>query len=263
MGKPIPYPGVVRGCYRESPVASAGVATMLVVHRALKTWTKMVDTFICLTTFAREKMIEGGFPPEKILVKPNFVSPDPGVGNHSGGYALYVGRLSTEKGLDTLLEAWQLLKSPIPLKIVGDGPLSEQVNAATKKQPEIEWLGRRPMSEVHQLMGEAKFLVFPSKWYETFGRVAVEAFAKGTPVIASKIGAIAELVENGKTGLLFSPGNSHNLANKVKWLVNHPAERDFMGKNARLEFETKYTSDANYHRLIDIYGLASFNYQKK
>lgn len=263
MGKPIPYPGIVRGCYRESPIASAGVATMLVMHRALKTWTEMVDLYICLTKFAREKMIEGGLPADKIVVKPNFVSPDPGIGSQLGGYALYVGRLSVEKGLDTLLEAWQLLKSPITLKIIGDGPLSEQVVAATQKNSKIEWLGRRPLTEVHSLMGEAAFLVFPSKWYETFGRVAVEAFAKGTPVIASQIGAIAELIEDGKTGFHFLPGNSQSLAERVNWLVNHPTERDIIGQNARLEFETKYTADANYHKLIDIYRFASSNYHKK
>ena len=259
MGKPIPYPGVVRGCYRESPVASAGVATMLVVHRALKTWTKMVDLYICLTKFAREKMIEGGLPPEKIVVKPNFVSTDPGIGSQSGGYALYVGRLSVEKGIDTLLNAWQLLKSPMPLKIIGDGPLAEQVVAATKQQPEIEWLGRRPMPEVHQLMGEAQFLVFPSKWYETFGRVAVEAFAKGTPVVAANIGAIAELVEHQRTGLHFQPGDSVDLASKIELILQHPAQLTQMSRSARAKFEAKYTAASNYQRLMEIYQLARQN----
>jgi glycosyltransferase involved in cell wall biosynthesis len=136
------------------------------------------------------KFIEGGLPAEKIVVKPNFVYPDPGVGLGSGGYALYVGRLSEEKGVDTLLEAWEQLSVKIPLKIVGDGPLASQVAEFTKRLPQVEWLGRRGIAEVHALMGESKFLIFPSKWYETFGRVAVEAFAKGTPVIASKIGAM-------------------------------------------------------------------------
>lgn len=254
MGKFIPYPGVVKGCYRESSLASAAVASMLVVHRALKTWTRMVDLYICLTKFAREKMIEGGLPPEKIVVKPNFVAPDPGIGSQSRDYALYVGRLSVEKGIDTLLDAWQLLNNPIPLKIVGDGPLSQQVVAASQHQPKIEWLGRRPMSEVHQLMGESKFLVFPSKWYETFGRVAVEAFAKGTPVIASQIGAIAETVQHKRTGLHFCPGNSEDLAAKVYWALTHQRELTQMGREARLEFETKYTASQNYRRLMEIYN---------
>ena len=254
IDKFVPYPGVIRGCYRESQLASGGVATMLTVHRTLKTWIDKVDLYICLTEFARQKMIEGGFYPEKIVVKPNFLSPDPGLGNQSGGYAIYVGRLSVEKGLDTLLAAWKLLDKKIPLKIVGDGPLASEVIAATEEHPEIEWLGRRPMNEVHQLIGEAIFLVFPSKWYETFGRVAVEAFAKGTPVIASRIGAIAEVVNDLRTGLQFQPGNAVDLANKVNWALANPAMLSKMSKEARTEFQLKYTAKENYRQLIKIYS---------
>lgn len=198
-------------------------------------------------------MIQGGLPAEKIVVKPNFVHPDPGIGSGTGGYALYVGRLSVEKGLDTLLEAWQQLRQPLPLKIVGEGPLAPQVQAAADRMPQVEWLGRRSMPEVHALMGEAQFLVFPSKWYETFGRVAVEAFAKGTPVIASNIGAIAELVEAGRTGLHFQPGNATDLAAQVDWALSHPAELHHMRQVVREEFEAKYTAAQNYQRLIEIY----------
>lgn len=256
LGKFIPYPGVQHGCYRENKVASAAVATMLGVHRAMNTWTKMVDLYICLTEFAKQKFIQAGIPAEKIVVKPNFVSPEPTVGSGKGGYALFVGRLSVEKGLDTLLAAWEQLGEQIPLKIVGDGPLADDVLKATKRFPQIEWLGRRPMSEVHDLMGEAKFLVFPSKWYETFGRVAIEAFAKGTPVIAANIGAIAEIVAPGKTGLHFEPGVPEDLANKVKWVLENPEQMAQMRKEARLEFEAKYTLKKNYQQLIEIYTRA-------
>ncbi|RMF24131.1 MAG: glycosyltransferase family 1 protein [Cyanobacteria bacterium J083] len=255
INKFIPYPGVLRGCYRENQIASAGVATMLTVHRGLKTWTEKVDLYICLTEFAREKMIAGGLPAAKIVVKPNFVSPDPGLGNQSGGYAIYVGRLSVEKGLDTLLAAWQLLDRRIPLKIVGDGTLADQVLAITKQHPEIEWLGRKPMKQVYDLIGEARFLIFPSKWYETFGRVAVEAFAKGTPVIASQIGAIAEIVDSYRTGLQFQPGNARDLATKVDWALTHPKELARMSRAARAEFTAKYTARENYRRLRGIYSL--------
>ena len=253
LGKLIPYPGVIHGCYRTSQIASGGVATMLVLHSAMQTWTKTVDKYIALTEFAREKFIEGGLPADKIVVKPHFVSPDPGMGKGNGGYALYVGRLSVEKGLDILLKAWQYLDKKVPLKIVGDGPLADLVVKATKKYPHIEWLGRRPLKEVYQLMGEAMFLVFPSKWYETFGRVAVEAFAKGTPVIASNLGAIAELVEDNKTGLHFRPGDSQDLATKVQSLLEHPTQLNKMRYAVRAEFEAKYTEQKNYSRLIEIY----------
>ncbi len=256
LGKFIPYPGVQHSCYRESKIITGGVATMLTVHRAMKTWMQMVDIYITLTEFARQKMIQGGIPAEKIVVKPNFVHPDPGLGEGRGGYALFVGRLSVEKGLDTLVAAWEKLGGKIPLKIIGDGPLSEEAIAAAKKIPQVEWLGRRPMAEVHALMGEAMFLVFPSKWYETFGRVAVEAFAKGTPVIAANIGAIAELVESGRTGLHFCPGDAEDLAAKVEWLLANPAKLGQMRREVRAEFEAKYTANNNYQQLIEIYTKA-------
>lgn len=254
LGNFIPYPGIIHACYRDNMLASGSVATMLTVHRTMKTWHKMVDLYITLTEFARQKMIQGGLPAEKIVVKPNFVHPDPGIGAGSGGYALFVGRLSEEKGLDTLVAAWEKLGGKIPIKIIGDGPLSAEMIAATKHLPEIEWLGRRPMSEVYALMGEAMFLVFPSKWYETFGRVAVEAFAKGTPVIAANIGAIAELVEAGKTGLHFTAGDAEDLATQVEWCLTHPTQLSQMRSAARTEFEMKYTAQKNYQQLIEIYA---------
>ncbi|MBV6623404.1 MAG: glycosyltransferase family 4 protein [Rivularia sp. (in: Bacteria)] len=257
MGKNIPFPGVMHGCYRESLPASGAVATMLTLHRAMRTWTQMVDVYISLTEFARQKFIAGGFPPDKIVVKPNFINPDPGIGQGKGGYALFVGRLSVEKGLDTLLEAWEKLDNKIPLKIIGDGPLSSQVLEAAKRIPEVEWLGRKPMSEVHQLMGEATFLVFPSKWYETFGRVAAEAFAKGTPVIAANIGAIAELVDSGRTGLHFSPGDSKDLAAKVQWAIENPTKLLQMRKEARIKFEANFTAQQNYRRMMEIYDMVA------
>ncbi len=256
MGKFIPYPSVIHACYRQNRGATSVTAAMLTIHRTMGTWLKQVNLFISLSEFARQKFIEAGFPENKIVVKPNFVYPDPGAGEGLGSYALYVGRLSVEKGLDILLAAWEQLKTPIPLKIIGDGPLTSLVTEATKRMPHIEWLGRRPMSEVHALMGEAMFLVFPSKWYETFGRVAVEAFAKGTPVIASNLGAIAELVDSDRTGLHFTPSDPVDLATKVEWALTHPKELLQMRSSARAEFEAKYTAEKNYHRLIEIYNLA-------
>jgi glycosyltransferase involved in cell wall biosynthesis len=256
LGQVVPLSGIINGCYRGSRSATAMVGTMLTVHRLFKTWMNQVDLYIALTEFARNKFIAGGFPAEKIVVKPNFVHPDPGVGAGEGNYALYVGRLSVEKGLDTLLEAWEKLGGRMPLKIVGEGPLQPQVQEAIAKIPNIELLGRCSISKVYDLMGSAQFVVFPSKWYETFGRVAVEAFAKGTPVIASNIGAIAELVDNGRTGLHFDPGNADDLANKVIWAMSHPEALAQMRGAARDEFEAKYTAQRNYQRLMEIYDQA-------
>ncbi len=256
LGKSVPLPSLQHNCYRENKAATAAVATMLTAHKFLSTWKQKVDCYIAMTEFARQKFIEGGFPEDKIVVKPHFIDPDPGIGSGNGGYALYVGRLSVEKGLDTLLSAWEQLGGKIPLKIIGDGPLSDRVKETAQKLPGVEWLGRKPVREVYEIMGEAKVLIFPSKWYETFGRVAIEAFAKGTPVIAANIGAIAELVDPGRTGLHFRPGDAHDLAEKVEWIISHPTQLIKMRQEARTEFESKYTAKNNYQQLLAIYTQA-------
>jgi glycosyltransferase involved in cell wall biosynthesis len=256
MGKVIPWPGVVHKCYRGSRAASGLVTAMLTTHRVLRTWTEMVDAYVALTEFARRKFVEGGLPAEKMVVKPNFVYPDPGPGEGRGGYALFVGRLSPEKGVGTLLAAWERLDRPVPLKVVGDGPLREQVVEAPDRHPCVEYLGYRPAEEVHGLMKEASMLVFPSEWYETFGRVAAEAFATATPVIAADIGAIAELVEHGHTGLRFRPGDPEDLAAQVGWFLSHPEEHARMRREARAEFEAKYTAERNHQMMMEIYESA-------
>jgi glycosyltransferase involved in cell wall biosynthesis len=256
MGKAVPWPGVVHRCYRGSRTASGVIATMLTVHRALRTWTEMVDVYVALTEFARNKFIEGGLPAGKIVVKPNFVAPDPGRGQGGGGYALFVGRLAPEKGTETMLAAWDRLGTRIPLKIVGDGPLRDQVVEAAARQSNVEWLGHRPVEDVHALMGKADMLIFPSQWYETFGRVAAEAFAAGTPVIAANIGAVAELVEHGRTGLKFRPGDPEDLVTQLEWALSHSAELRSMREEVRAEFEAKYTAERNYRALMEIYEAA-------
>jgi glycosyltransferase involved in cell wall biosynthesis len=256
MSKVIPWPGVVHKCYRGSRAASGLVTAMLTTHRVLRTWTEMVDAYVALTEFARRKFVEGGLPAEKMVVKPNFVYPDPGPGEGRGGYALFVGRLSPEKGVGTLLAAWERLDRPVPLKVVGDGPLREKVVEAPDRRPCVEYLGYRPAEEVHGLMKEASMLVCPSEWYETFGRVAAEAFATATPVIAADIGAIAELVEHGHTGLRFRPGDPEDLAAQVGWFLSHPEEHARMRREARAEFEAKYTAERNHQMMMEIYESA-------
>jgi glycosyltransferase involved in cell wall biosynthesis len=256
IGRSAPWPGVVHKCYRESRIASAAVAAMLALHRGLGTWREAVDVYVALTEFGRRKFIAGGLPAGKIVVKPNFVDPDPGPGAGAGGYALFVGRLSAEKGVPTLLQAWRELGGGAPLKIVGDGPLAAAVAAAAAADARAQWLGRQPLSAVYALLREAMVLVLPSQCYETFGRVAVEAFAAGTPVIASRLGAMAEVVDHGRTGLLFEPGNAIDLAAKLRQLLADPDERERMRRAAREEYERKYTAAANYNALLDIYERA-------
>ena len=251
-----PWRGVLHRCYRDSFGATAVAAAMLCYHRWKRTYSQMVDVYIALTEFARRKFIEGGLPPEKIAVKPNFVHPDPGPGTGAGGFALFVGRLSPEKGLPTLLRAWERVGNRLPLKIAGDGPLAAQVQDAAKRNAALSWLGQVPSAQVMALLGEAAVLVFPSECYETFGRSIAEAFARGTPVIASRLGAMTEMVRHGETGLFFKSGDADDLAAQVELTLSHPSEIAAMRKACRAEFEAKYTAERNYKLLMEIYERA-------
>ncbi len=253
LGKLLPFPGVVHGCYRDSRSASAMVAATMGFHSILGTWSNAVDQFIAYSQFAMEKFIQAGFPPEKLTFKTNFLYPAPEPGEGKGGYAVFVGRLSVEKGLGIMLDAWRKLDHKMPLKILGNGPMADLVKEAVQEMPEIEWLGRKSLEEVYEVVGNAACLVFPSEWFETFGRVAIEAFAKGTPVVASNIGAISELVDHERTGLLFQVSNSTDLANKIDWILTHPKELSQMRQAARSEFLEKYSADQNCKQLIEIY----------
>jgi len=253
MGKSIPWPAVQHGCYRQSRVASAAVANMLAIHRACGTWDRNVTRFIALTEFARNKFIEGGLPGDKIVVKPNFVDPDPGMGEGNGGYALFVGRLSEEKGIGTLLSAWSQLAGGQRLKIVGEGPLAAMVKQATATLPGVEWLGALSKIEVRRLMADAEILILPSVCYEGFPLVLVEAFAAGLPLIASRLGAMEELVAEGDTGRLFAPGKAGELATLLEWAFSHPESVRAMRERARSIFINRYTAESNYSILSEIY----------
>ena len=256
IGKTFPWPGVVHACYRGSRPASGTVATMLGTHRALGTWNKAVDVYIALTEFARREFIRGGLPAEKIAVKSNFVRVDPGIGEGKGGYALFVGRLSQEKGLDTLLEAWEQLDGKIPLKIAGDGPYASKVAEAARRFPRVEYVGRQTKEQVYALMKDAQVLMFPSVWYEGCPLVIAEAYAVGLPIIASNLGVMSSSVRHGSTGLHFRPGDSDDLATKVKWAVSHPVELRRMRREARARFDSEYAAEPNYRSLMEIYRMA-------
>jgi glycosyltransferase involved in cell wall biosynthesis len=256
LGKTLAWPGVVHACYRGSRLASAAVAAMQATHRVLGTWANKVDMYIALTEFSRQKLVSGGLPAEKMSVKPNFVHPTPGMGKGDGGYALFVGRLSEEKGVSTLLAAWKQLAAEIPLKIVGDGPLAEIVKSATKESRGIEWLGRVSRDQVAALMQRAVLLIFPSVWYEGFPMSIVEAFAVGLPVVASDLGAMSSLVRHQQTGLHFRAGNVDELVAQVRWARSHPEKVREMRETARNEFETKYSAERNHEILINIYQTA-------
>jgi glycosyltransferase involved in cell wall biosynthesis len=251
-----PIAGIVHACYRDSRVATGVVAAMLTVHRALGTWARLIDVFIALSEFARHKYIQGGLPEEKIVVKPNFIHPDPGERDTNGSGALFVGRLTPEKGVHTLIAAWEQLGAAIPLTIVGSGPLAGAVEDAARRIAGVTWLGSQPRERVLTLMKRAGFLIIPSLWYEAFGVVIAEAYGVGLPVIASNLGSMSVLIRDRRTGLHFRPGDVEDLVAHVRWAIAHPAEMRAIGKRARLEYETRYTADRNYGLLCQAYQMA-------
>jgi len=253
LGRAIPWHGVVHKCYQNSRAASAMIATMVSTHRMLGTWQNAIDLYIALSEASRRKLVEAGLRESKIVVKPNFVYPDPGARAGTGGYAVFVGRLSAEKGLETLLEAWRQLGNAPPLKIVGDGPLGNAVEQASIHHAGVQWLRGVSHESVYELIGQAAFLILPSQCYENFPRVVIEAFATGTPVIASKLGAMAEIVADGYNGLHFKPGDPGDLARKVRDILADPTKLRQMRQSARKTFDQHFTAAANHKVLTAIY----------
>jgi len=252
-GRLIPWPSFVHSCYRNVRTATAVTATMLSFHNLLHTYNRVVDTYIVLTDFARQKFIQHGIAENKIIVKPNFAVFDPQIGSGSSNYAIFVGRLSPEKGLKILITAWQLIGDKIPLKILGDGPLASDIERISKHNDEIEWLGYQPRKVVTELMKNATVLIFPSIWYEGLPMTIVEAYSVGLPVIASNLGAMSSIVEHAHTGLHFRPGDPEDLSNQVQWIIDHPKEHKRMRLEARAYYEANYTAERNIKMLINIY----------
>ncbi len=259
IGKIVPLSSVVHGCYRNSRLQSSVVAAMNTWHRLQGTWREQVNAYIVFTQFQKDKMIQAGLPREKIYLKPNFVFSEKSLAHSDkrANYLLFVGRLSEEKGVSVLIDAYIQNNLSIPLKIVGDGPMRhilEQQVANANLNNVIEFLGFQDKLTVLSLMRNAICLVFPSICYEGFPLTIAEAFACGLPVIAPKLGSMAEIIENEVTGLHFETSNLADLAAKIKWATTHQEIIITMSKNARLEYEGKYTPKTNYYQLIKIYN---------
>jgi glycosyltransferase involved in cell wall biosynthesis len=260
-----PWRGVVRRCYRGSFAASVGMAHMLAANRLRGTWHDDVDAFIALTEHSRAKFAEAGLPEEKILLKPNFCanpSQVPCPPSHSRA-VLFAGRLSREKGAHILLEAW----TSIPdhrrgtLLIAGDGPEREHLQTFCARlrlgSSDVRFLGRLEQGPLQQLISEVRAVVVPSICYETFGMIAVEAFARGRAVIASNIGALAEIVRDGQTGFCAPPGDVPGLAKALALMLVMDRLADSLGANARAAYLAEYTPQHNFARLMAIYRFAS------
>ncbi len=254
VGRTVAWPALAHGCYRDSRIQSVPPVAMLAAHRAIGTWTMAVDRFIAPSVVQRDVLVRGGIPAGRTSVVRNFVDPDPGRGATGGDFCLFVGTLSEAKGVGTLLEAWSNL-SDIPLKIAGSAASPrEWARLGPRNLPNVEFLGRRSHDEVFELMHDARMLVCPSRWYEVTPVTIIEALACGVPVVASRIGSITELVDDGCQGVFFEPGDAVDLAAKVRSLWTDPGETARMGAEARGAYERGFTADHHYAALTAAYG---------
>lgn len=246
--------GFYHRCYKKSRLLTAVVVRMLKRHWQKGTWINNVDHYIMASEFGRQKYIAAGIPKEKISVKPHVVYSGAPHNSHDKKYALYIGRLSEEKGVRVLLEAWKEVLG-LTLKIAGDGPLAADLGRYAEEHNivNVEFLGFISDAQYRTCMQGAKFLVVPSVCYENFPRIVVEAYAYGIPVVASSLGSLPEIVLDGQTGLLFKPGNARDLAEKIQWILAHEDEWEMMRRNVREQHKEKYSSRRNYEILMGVY----------
>lgn len=253
VGTVLKLPGVRHRCYRGSIFGSATVAAMSALHRIGGTWHSKVATYLAISEYVRDALVADGFDGNAIFVKPNFVEAE-GVSapfpHSKRKHILYVGRLTQEKGVQSLVTAYRASGLKVPLLLVGEGPVSGGEAAG------VQALGRRPLQEVYRLMQEAYCVVMPGLWPEPFGRVAIESFANGTPVIATKLGGVAEIVEHNRNGFLTNPGDARGLMQFMRDLVENQGLSQMFALNALQKFQAKYSNNVNYEFLMRHYQAA-------
>ncbi|MBI5397014.1 MAG: glycosyltransferase family 4 protein [Verrucomicrobia bacterium] len=251
------FHAVVHRCYRDSRAQSLMLALTLAAHRYIGRWWETIDAFIALSEFSQCKLIEGGLPVERMFLKPHFLDNPPAPCFESDDYAVLMGRLHQEKDVATAVEAFRDVRG-LRLLVLGNGPLRGELEARARQAGlgHVEFRGFIAGEPRFDLVRRARMLLLPSRVYENFAVSVLEAYAMGKAVVASRIGAIAELVEDGVTGLLFEPGNAADLAEKVNRLRADPALAVALGRNARRRFEERFNADANYQQLMEIYRFA-------
>jgi glycosyltransferase involved in cell wall biosynthesis len=248
--------GIYYGCYRGSRLQTAAVAAMQTFHRAIRTWERCVDAFITMTAFAKGKMTALGLPGERIHIRPSPVIPPTSPEQGTADYAIYAGRLSDEKGIRTLIQAARL-QPDLSFVVLGEGPLEAQVRESVASgRLNIALHGHTGYDEALRWISKARVLVFPSNCYETFGRAIVEALSLGVPVVASRLGAISEIIADGKEGFLVEPGDATGLADRVHRIMRNDELRTRMSAAARERYESQYSSATSYSSLIAIYQAA-------
>ena len=249
--KSSPLNAIRYGCYQNSKIKSIPVSLMIQKYRKGLKLLKKVNKFIVLTEFSKKKFLEINFPENKIAVKPNFIPKNFKFNTETkkSGF-LYASRLSEEKGILDLIIAHN--KFNFDLTVCGDGPLKKELIS----NKDIKYLGFLNKNDLIKIMEKSKFLIFPSKWYETFGLVLLEAFALETIVIAPNLGSISSIIKHEKNGILFKPNDIDDLINKIKWVLSNENKCEKIKKTAKKEFEEKYSEDVNYKMLIKVYEEA-------
>jgi glycosyltransferase involved in cell wall biosynthesis len=243
-------------CYKDSYLFSGLYALTLGSNR-LAGMVDKISGFICLTEFFRIKMLEAGVPASKLFVRPNFVyaPPLPSSNPHPGEYALYLGRLSPEKGCWTLIHAFEQLPG-MTLKILGTGPMEKELQDYVRSNgiANVQFLGFKSGEEKWQILRGSRCLVVPSEWYENFPVTVLEAYMAAKPVIAARMGGLPYIVEDGHSGLLFEAGKALDLARAIRFLFDDSAAALRMGASGRELSETKYGPEAGYANLMKIFS---------
>jgi glycosyltransferase involved in cell wall biosynthesis len=255
------WPALRYGCYRNSRIATLPLAFSVALHRNLGTWIHHVDAFIAGTEFQRLLMIEAGLPAELVHVKPNFYPGNPAIlpWKERRPSAVFAGRLTAEKGVESLLRAWMNWGTSAPeLRILGEGELKEGLMKLVSTVPgtPIRFLGHLSTAEAQEEIARSRLLILPSEWFEAFPMVIREAFAFGTPVAVSDIGPLPSIVCQGENGVVFSPGDPESLLKVVRSTWNTEGELERLAAGARQAYETLYTEEVNYKLLMDIYQQA-------
>ncbi|MGB9149754.1 MAG: glycosyltransferase family 4 protein [Burkholderiales bacterium] len=254
---------LIHRCYRNSLPATSVISWMQVKNRHQGVYHRQVNRYIALTQFSIPRFIEGGLPEYRIAVKPNFLPSPPAFSREKERYAVFVGRLTAEKGISTLLEAWKKLPD-FALKIFGDGELRQELEKKLSRDKiNAEFFGFRPRNEVLAAVSKASFQIIPSECYEGFPLALLEAYASGTAVLVSRLGGLDELVIDRETGRKFEAGNPDSLAKIAQQLISNPEQLTQLGRQAREEFDRKYTAERNYDQLMKIYHEAINDFHGK
>jgi glycosyltransferase involved in cell wall biosynthesis len=249
------FPGMIHRCYQRRFSSSMGIALAEFIHRRLKTVIKSVYLFLATSQFVKKKFVEAGFPGDKIVVHPNFIDFEPlNAVVSPGNYSIYLGRLSKEKGLLTLLKAFKYLPE-LPLKILGEGPMEEELleYARLHHMKNVSFEGFIDGNLKREMLKKALFLIFPSECYESFGYTIIEGYACGVPVVASDSGGARELVQEGNTGFLFQAGNPVDLKKKISQMMADHQLLMKMKENALQRAKTLYTKEIGYQNLLELF----------